>query len=145
MPDITKTNPEEAVEPLDRPCDECGAEPGEPCRLYCTSRDVEPDMRTTQVVGPATGSLYEAHDTGETWNGSPILAFTRSDLIALINAGDGADGNGCGLQNHAGRIVDVTGPNDLVDVPTMIADVRGDTLVLYAPEGRAWEETDTDR
>lgn len=25
------------IGPLDRPCDECGAEPGEPCRPACTS------------------------------------------------------------------------------------------------------------
>jgi hypothetical protein len=31
-----------------------------------------------------------------------------SDLLALIKAGDGVDGYG--LENHAGRIVDVTGP-----------------------------------
>jgi len=98
-------------------------------------------MRTTHVVGPATGHLYEAHDTGDTWNGSPVLAFTLSDILALIKAGDGVDGNGYGLENHAGRIVDVTGPDDLIPVPTLIADVR-ETLVLYIPEGRAWEEAD---
>lgn len=41
-------------------------------------------------------------------DGSPVLAFTMSDVLALIKAGDGVDGYG--LENHAGRIVDVTGP-----------------------------------
>ena len=95
---------------------------------------------TTHIVGPTTGRLYEAHHTGDTWNGAPILAFAMSDLLALIKAGDGADGNGYGLENHAGHIVDVTGPDDVIPVPTLIADVRGDTLVLYVPEGRAWDE-----
>ena len=96
---------------------------------------------TTHIVGPTTGRLYEAHHTGDTWNGAPILAFAMSDLLALIKAGDGADGNGYGLENHAGHIVDVTGPDDEIPVPTLIADVRGDTLVLYVPQGRTWDET----
>lgn len=29
---------EDDVDPLDRPCDECGAEPGEECRPACTAQ-----------------------------------------------------------------------------------------------------------
>jgi len=118
-----------------------GVDPGDTIAVDWSDDD-EP-MRTTYIVGPTTGRLYEAHDTGDTWNGAPILAFTLSDLLALIKAGDGADGNGYGLENHAGRIVDVTGPDDEIPVPTLIADVRGDTLVLYVPQGRTWDETTT--
>ena len=97
-------------------------------------------MIATQIVGPNTGDTYEAFDTGETWNGCPVLAFTMSELLALVRSGDGADGNGYGLEYHAGHIVDVTGPGDISPVPTLIEDVRGDTLVLYAPEGRVWDQ-----
>ena len=29
-------------------------------------------MRTTRIIGPATGRTYEAHDTGEQWNGAAV-------------------------------------------------------------------------
>jgi hypothetical protein len=93
-------------------------------------------MHATQIVGPHTGRTYEAHDTGQTWNGSPVLAFTRDTLLALIEAGDGADANGYGLRHD---IVDVTSPEEDTPVPTLVADVAGETQVLYVPEGRVWQ------
>lgn len=36
MSDTTKTTTD-AADPIDRPCEECGAQPGEPCRPYCTA------------------------------------------------------------------------------------------------------------
>ncbi len=29
--------------PLNRPCEDCGAEVGEPCRIYCTGRPDDTD------------------------------------------------------------------------------------------------------
>ena len=101
-------------------------------------------MDVTHIIGPATGATYEAHDTGDTWNGNPVLAFTMSELLSLIRAGDGADANGYGLHYRDGDIVDIV-PDDVVPVPTLIADVRGDTLVLYVPEGRVWDTEPDDR
>ena len=31
---------EDDADPMDRPCDDCGAEPGEPCRVTCTWRTI---------------------------------------------------------------------------------------------------------
>lgn len=103
-------------------------------------------MDVTYIVGPVTGDTYEAHDTGDTWNGNPVLAFTMSELLGLIRAGDGADANGAdangyGLHYRDGDIVDIL-TDDVVPVPTLIADVRGDTLVLYVPQGRTWDTVD---
>lgn len=53
MSNTTKTT--DAVDPIDRPCEECGALPGEPCRPYCTA---EPpvwmtfDRATYRLAGP---------------------------------------------------------------------------------------------
>lgn len=97
-------------------------------------------MRTARIIGPSTGRTYEAHDTGERWNGAPVLAFTFAQMHALIAAGDGQDANGHGLAIRAGNVVDVAGPEDVEPVPIIAAEVGGDTLLLYVPEGRMWEE-----
>ena len=55
-------------------------------------------MRAVQITGHVSGRTYTAQDTGETWNGSPVLAFTAEEMRAYIEAGDGADGNGYGLR-----------------------------------------------
>lgn len=97
-------------------------------------------MRTTRIIGPATGRTYEAHDTGERWNGAPVLAFTFGQMRALIEAGDGEDANGDVLLIEAGEVIDVAGPEYAQPVPIIAAEVGGDTLLLYVPEGRIWEE-----
>ena len=98
-------------------------------------------MRATHVVGPVAGRFYQALDTGERWNGAPVLAFTLDQMHALIAAGDGSDSNGYGLAIDTGQVLDVTGPCEHEPVPTIPAEVRGDAIVLYVPAGRVWEET----
>lgn len=97
-------------------------------------------MRTIRVLGPITGQTYDALDTGESWNGAPVLAFRWADMQTLIQAGDGADGNGFGLAMHGGTFVDVTSCSEFEEVPTVVADVDGDALVLFVPQGRIWDE-----
>lgn len=97
-------------------------------------------MRSTRIIGPATGRTYEAHDTGEQWNGAAVLAFTFREMHALIAAGDGQDANGYGLTIEAGMVLDVAGPGHVEPVPVIAAEVGGDTLLLYVPQGRIWDE-----
>lgn len=100
-------------------------------------------MRTTAVIGPVTGRTHDAYATGEVHNGSPVLAFTAARVHALVDAGDGADSNGYGLTVRDGRVIDVTGPGESEDVPTITAEVDGSRCVLYVPEGRQWDEVGT--
>lgn len=100
-------------------------------------------MCTTAVIGPVTGRRYAAYATDEVWNGSPVLAFTAAQIHALVAAGDGADSNGYGLTVQDGRVIDVTGPDESDDVPTITAEVDGARCVLYVPGGRQWDEADT--
>lgn len=96
-------------------------------------------MHKTTVIGPFSGNPYPALDTGETWNGARVLAFRLPDLLTLIRSGDGRDANGEGLSVRAGHPVDLT-EGYAETVPAFIAEVDGDSLIVYAPEGRSWEE-----
>lgn len=100
-------------------------------------------MHTTRVIGPATERLHAAYATGEAWNGAPVLAFTAAQMRALIDAGDGVDSNGYGLTVQGGRFVDVLGPEENEEVPTITAEVLGAPCVLYVPAGRVWDEMPT--
>lgn len=95
-------------------------------------------MRATAVIGPVTGTDHAAYATGEASNGSPVLAFTAEQIRALIGAGDGADANGYGLALQGDRIIDVTGPGESGDVPTITSEINGVSHVLYVPDGRQW-------
>lgn len=97
-------------------------------------------MRATRITGPETGRPYEAYDTGETWNGAPVLAFTWAEISALIEAGDGKDSNGYGLEARSGEVLDVFDAGDYEVVATILAEVGGDTLILHVPAGRIWNE-----
>lgn len=100
-------------------------------------------MRITDVIGHASGHIYEAYDTGETWNGAPVLAFTAGTLALLVAARDGTDANGDGLAIRAGEPVDIS-EGEVRPLRTIAAEVDGDTLLLYVPEGYLWtEETPT--
>jgi hypothetical protein len=98
---------------------------------------MEVTMKHVIVIGPTTAIRYPALDTGETWNGNPVVAFRARDLAHLIENGDGADSNGEGMRGpHVP--VDVTDGEARV-VPTILAEVGGDMLALLVPEGRAWD------
>lgn len=90
-------------------------------------------------MGPLTGATYETFATGGTWNGNPVMAFTAQEIRAFITAGDGVDANGTGLQIRDDEVVDVDdGWSE--GVPTFLASIRGEMRLLYAPQGRAWDE-----
>ena len=93
-------------------------------------------MRRVTVIGSTTGTTYPALDTGETWNGNPVVAFRANDIACLIQNGDGIDSNGEGLRGPR-EPVDVT-EGEATSVPTIVAEVDGHTLALFVPEGRAW-------
>ena len=94
-------------------------------------------MQHVTVIGPMTATRYPAIDTGAAWNGNPVVAFRGHVLAHLIENGDGADSNGEGMRGHYAP-VDVT-DGEATSVPTILAEVDGDTLVLLVPEGRAWD------
>jgi hypothetical protein len=94
-------------------------------------------MRQVTVIGPKTEARYAAFDTGETWNGSPVLAFRGFDMARLIASGDGADSNGEGLSVPY-LPVDIS-DGEAVDVPLITVDVDGDTFGMYVPQGRIWD------
>lgn len=96
-------------------------------------------LRPTRIVGPVTRATYEAFATGGTWNGNPVMAFTAHEIRAFITAGDGADANGTGLQIRDDEVVDVD-DSWSEGVPTFLANVRGEMRLLYAPQGRTWDE-----
>lgn len=99
-------------------------------------------MQHVTVIGPMTATRYPAIDTGAAWNGNPVVAFRARDLAHLIENGDGTDSNGEGLRGHHAP-VDVT-DGEATNVPTILAEVDGDTLALLVPEGRAWDLAPTD-
>ncbi|QAY64984.1 hypothetical protein ET495_17335 (plasmid) [Xylanimonas allomyrinae] len=91
------------------------------------------------VVGPTTGHTWTALDTGERWNGCPVIAFTYSVMRAIIAAGDGADVDGGGLTTDPrGRIIDTTGA-DVEAVPSLTVSIENRTTVVYIPAGRCWD------
>lgn len=92
-------------------------------------------MRAVQITGHASGRTYTAQDTGETWNGSPVLAFTAEEMRAYIEAGDGADGNGYGLRIEGGTVVDRSDEHEAEPVPTL----ENGAARLYVPAGYVWE------
>ena len=91
-------------------------------------------MRAIQITGRASGRTYTAQDTGQTWNGSPVLAFTAEEIRAYIEAGDGEDSNGYGLRIESGAIVDRFDAHEAEPVPTL----ETGTAALYVPTGRIW-------
>ena len=92
-------------------------------------------MRAVQITGHASGRTYTAHDTGETWNKSLVLAFTAQEIRAFIEAGDGEDSNGFGLRIEGGTVVDRFDEDEAEPVPTL----ENGAEVLYVPAGRIWE------
>lgn len=96
-------------------------------------------MRAVQITGPVSGRTFTAHDTGETWNGSPVLAFTSEEIRAYIAAGDGEDSNGYGLRIEAGAVLDRFDEWEADPVPTLSARLENAPVTLYVPAGRIWE------
>lgn len=92
-------------------------------------------MRALQITGHASGRTYTAQNTGQTWNGSPVLAFTAEEIRAYIEAGDGEDSNGYGLRIEAGAVVDRFDEYEAEPVPTLASG----PAALYVPAGRIWE------
>lgn len=99
-------------------------------------------MRVTTIVGPVTGQTYPAIDTGETWNGAPVLGFASATLTRLVAAGDGADSNGEGLAVIDGRAVDLTN-GEVQPVEVVRTRIGGQDVTLYVPGGRIWEEAES--
>lgn len=95
----------------------------------------------TVIVGPASGHLYAGYDTGQRWNGTPVIAFTRAQLEALIAHGDGTDSNGYGLiYDVQGGFTDAFSDTEAETVPPQtILDLEGDPITVYVPAGRNWE------
>lgn len=87
------------------------------------------------VAGAITGRTYQAHDTGERWNGSRVLAFTEREIRSLIEHGDGEDGNGYGLAIEIGCVVDRASASEVEPVPT----IQHEGQTLYVPAGCIWE------
>lgn len=94
------------------------------------------------VVGPTTGHLYAGYDTGETWNGSPVIGFTHAQLQTFIDHGDGIDANGFGLtqDEETGGFFDTSSPTEFEPVPAApIEDLDGEQITIYIPSGRIWD------
>lgn len=101
-------------------------------------------MRELTIAGPRTGRPYPAVDTGQRWNGAPVVAFRLDDLVHLIEACDGLDANGEGLVMLDGAPHDLTdGHAEPVDVVAI--EAGGRALVLYVPAGRIWDEAAPNR
>ncbi|GMA33669.1 hypothetical protein [Litorihabitans aurantiacus] len=99
-------------------------------------------MRTTAILGPVTRRPYPAIDTGERWNGSPVVGFTSATMLDFIHKGDGRDANGEGIQIRDGLVFDRSADDegDGEPVPVVIAAYEGQGVALFVPTGRVWEE-----
>ncbi|WP_420113771.1 hypothetical protein [Pseudactinotalea sp.] len=100
-----------------------------------------PAVDVTLIIGPRTRHLYAGYDTGQTWNGSPVLGFTHAQLQTFIEQGDGTDANGYGLtRDPADGFRDVTSATQSEPVPTLtLDDLDGDPITVYLPAGRIWD------
>lgn len=98
-------------------------------------------MRPTTILGPVTHRPYPAVDTGERWNGAPVIGLTASTMLDLIRAGDGRDANGEGIQHRDGLVFDRSADEiDGQPVPVIVANIEGEDVALFVPEGRVWEQ-----
>lgn len=93
------------------------------------------------IVGPTSGHLYAGYDTGERWNGSPVIAFTHAQLQALIEHGDGMDSNGYGLTYDPDTgFTDVSSDTETEPIPPQtMTDLDGAPVTVYIPDGRCWD------
>lgn len=94
------------------------------------------------VTGHASGQTYLAHPTGCSWNTLPVMAFTRDQLTAIIERGDGVDDNGFGLTLRDGEILDVFDDTEAEELPTIRGILYGHVHTLYITEGREWTVVD---
>lgn len=99
-------------------------------------------MNIVHIIGPNSDKVYAAIETGETWNGCAVLAFTEDTLRALIQEGDAIDWDGYGLDIVNDHMVDVADEDTYDQVPTIALTLAGTVQSLYAPQGRAWEILD---
>lgn len=104
-------------------------------------RDERRTLRRVAIVGPVTGRTYGGLDTGERWNGAPVVAFSTQTLIELVEAGDGRDANGEGLRTagrSGRRFVDVVDGSPR-HVRSVVVSIKNATTVLHVPAGRTWD------
>lgn len=97
-------------------------------------------MRPTTILGPVTAQPYPVIDTGERWNGSPLIGFTAATMLDFIKAGDGRDANGEGIQVRDGLVFDRSAEEvEGQPVPVIVGTIEGQDVALFVPEGRVWE------
>lgn len=101
------------------------------------------DSVATAVVGPVTGRHYSAYDIGEEMSGAQGLGFDRDVLVEMIQAGDGVDANGEGMElRDDGRLVDVE-DGRVWQIPRRLDRFEGQPRELYMTPGRMWDELTT--